>query len=116
MQPVSQNVQLHWPCFPIYVLRNLNFISRMACELCNRPVDARALYGMDASRLAYLSLKDAEKIVEMYPNHSEGYLRRAFAFYMSEQYSKALDACLEGIRWSLTRQELRVSPFFFSHL
>ena len=83
-------------------------MSRMACELCMRSVDACALYGMDASRLACLSLKDAEKVVEMFPHHSEGFLRCAFAYYLSEQYHKAMDACLEGLRWNFSRQPLQV--------
>lgn len=79
----------------------------MSCELYVRPANACALYGMDASRLACLALKDAEKVVQSFPCQSEGYLRCAFAHYLLEQYQKASDACLEGIRWNFSSRPLK---------
>eukprot|EP00210_Caulerpa_lentillifera_P008558 g8163.t1 len=74
--------------------------SMMACELRLRPVGACALYGMDAFGVAKLALKDAERILELFPHHTEGFLRSAFAFYLSENYEKAHNMCLEGIQWN----------------
>lgn len=105
---VLQNGAQHLQCMEDKGLVFLCVEFRMSCELGIRPASACALYGMDAARLAYLALKDAEKITEIFPHQSEGYLRCAFAHYLSEHYQKALDACLEGIRWNFSSRPLKV--------
>ena len=75
-----------------------------------RSVAACALYGMDATRLACLALKDGEKVTELFPEQGEGFLRCAFAHFLLEQYQKAMEACLEGLRWNLTSGPLKVTP------
>jgi len=73
-------------------------------------MDACSLYGMDALRLASLALKDGEKVKELFPYHSEGYLRCAFALYLSEKYFEALDMCTEGCCMNIEREPIRVLP------
>lgn len=81
--------------------------SMMSSELRLRPVDACSLYGMDALRLASLALKDGEKVKELFPYHSEGYLRCAFALYLSEKYFEALEMCKEGCCMNIEREPIR---------
>lgn len=87
----------------------------MACELRLRPVGACALHGMDAFGVAKLALKDAERILELFPYHTEGFLRSAFAYYLLEDYQKAADICLDGIGWNFENTCLQVSPSYWSY-
>lgn len=79
----------------------------LSTELRFRPATASALYGMDPHDLARLALKDGQKVSELFPRHSEGYLRQAFAHFLLENYSQAEEASLEGLRWDPQRTTLQ---------
>lgn len=78
----------------------------LSTELRFRPASAAALYGMDPLDLAKLALKDGQRVSELFPKHSEGYLRQAFAQFLLENYSQAEEVCLEGMRWHPQRKTL----------
>ncbi|CAD7703384.1 unnamed protein product [Ostreobium quekettii] len=79
----------------------------LSTELRFRPATASALYGMDPYDLARLALKDGQRVSELFPRHPEGYLRQGFAHYLLENYAKAEEACLEGLRWDIDRDSLK---------
>lgn len=79
----------------------------LSTEIRYRPASASALYGMDPYDLARLALKDGQRVSELFPTHSEGYLRQAFALFLLENYMEAEGACLEGLRWDMKRGALQ---------